>query len=206
MKKEENNKRKKTGILAVLLLLLVVVTVSYTYSMYKGFGTVESKARIAKWAVKIGENDLSSYASTPLSAELTLSDNEYVADNVIAPGRSGTYTVEIDPTGSQVAIDYIIKVSGIEGIENEKIKVTGARYWIGEVTGEGTAAAEATGTDGVTISQSLADVLANKKLTVEVTIEWLNVDTNDEVDTNNGKEAGEITVNTSITAKQHIAS
>lgn len=207
MTKAEGSKRKKSAILVMLLLLLVVVIGGYTYSRYMSSGTADSTADIAKWSVKIGTSDLDTYTTnSPLEAALTLAKNDYVADGVIAPGRAGTYTVEIDPTNSQVAIDYIIKVSEISGLSaaNDKIKVTGAKYWIGDVTGDGTNAT-VTGTDGVTISEALADVLANKKLTVKVTIEWENDDANNEIDTTNGKAAETAAVKTTITAKQHLA-
>lgn len=207
MTKSEGNKRKKSSILVILLLLLVVVIGGYTYSRYMSSGTADSTADIAKWSIKIGTSDLDTYTTeSPLEAALTLAANDYVADGVIAPGRAGTYTVEINPTDSQVAIDYIIKVNEISGLTaiNDKIKVTKAKYWIGEVSGEGTDAT-VTGTDGVTISESLDDVLANKKLTVKVTIEWENDDTNNETDTTNGKAAEKVAVKTTITAKQHLA-
>lgn len=207
MTKVEGSKRKKSAILVTLLLLLVVIIGGYTYSRYMSSGTANSTADIAKWSVKIGTNDLDTYTTdSPLTAALTLDANAYVADGVIAPGRSGTYTVEIDPTDSQVAIDYVIKVSEITGLTqaNDKIKVTGAKYWIGDVTGDGTNAT-VIGTDGVTISESLAEVTANKKLTVKVTIEWENDETNNTTDTTNGKAAETAAVKTTITAKQHLA-
>lgn len=207
MTKAEGSKRKKSAILVTLLLLLVVVIGGYTYSRYMSSGTANSTADIAKWSVKIGTGDLDTYTTdSPLEAALTLVANDYVADGVIAPGRAGTYTVEIDPTDSQVAIDYIIKASDVDGLTtaNENIKVTGAKYWIGEVTGDGTDAT-VTGINGVTISESLADVLAKKKLTVKVTIEWENVEDNNDTDTANGKVAEKAAVKTTITAKQHLA-
>lgn len=205
--KAGENKRKKSAILVVLLLLLVVVVGGYTYSRYMSSGTANSTATIAKWSVKIGSNDLDSYTTdAPLNAALNLSNNAYVSEGVIAPGRSGTFEVEIDPSGSQVAIDYVIKVDGITGLatENSNIKLTGAKYWIGDTAGEGQDAT-VTGDDGITISQDLADVEANKKITVKATIEWENDETNNTADTTTGKAAETATVKTSIVAKQHIA-
>lgn len=205
MTKQDNTKRKKSVILVVLLLLLVVTIVGYTYSRYMSSGTADSTATVAKWSVKIDNNDLDTYKSTPLEAPLTLDTNPYVDEGVIAPGSSGSYTVEIDPTGSQVAIDYVVKVSGIKGLTtaNDNIKVTSAKYWIGEVAGEGTNAL-VDGENGVTITESLAQVKNNEKLTVKVTIEWENVEANNDTDTSNGKESETVTVSTSITAKQHL--
>ena len=205
MTKTESSNRRKSGILVSLLLLLVVVIGGYTYSRYMSSGTAKSEAQIAKWSVKIGANDLETYTTEqPLDADLTLVANEFVDDNVIAPGRSGTFDVVIDPTDSQVAIDYIIKVTDVEGTTNDNIKVTGAKYWIGDITGEGTAAS-VIGDTGATIPEGLEDVKAGKKVTVRVTIEWENDDTNNTVDTTDGKTAGKVSVKTSIQAQQHIA-
>ena len=58
---------------------------------------------------------------------------------------------------------------------------------------------------GVTIEENLEDVLANKKVTVRVTITWDNDSDNENAaDTANGVTAADIKVPVTITAKQHI--
>lgn len=207
MEKKERNNRKKSAVLVLLLLLLFVVVGGYTYSRYTSTGDVTSTATIAKWAVKIGGANLDTYTTdSPLETTLTLVDNEYVADDVIAPGSKGTYEVEIDPTGSQVAIDYTIKLEEVKGLnpENTQIKVTGAKYTIEGGTEQDATVSTTDGT--VTISEDLDSVMANKKVTVKVTIEWVNDETNNTIDTTNGKNGGNVIVTSSITAKQHLAS
>lgn len=196
---------KKSGILAVVLLLLVVVVGGYTYSRYMSSATANSDATMAKWSVKIGANDLDTYTtSSPLAANLVLDANANVADGVIAPGRSGKFTVEIDPSDSQVAIDYNIKVKEITGIgTNSKIKVSSAKYWVGDKTGAGTDAT-VTGDTGATISETLTDVLGKKKVTVEITVAWENDESNNTADTASGKTGSAIAVKTEISAKQRL--
>ncbi len=204
MKKKENS-RRKVGI-AVLLLLLIIGVGTYTYSRYTSSATANSTASIAKWAVKVNGTDFSTTTQT-LTPTITWDTNEFVADGKIAPGRTGTFTIELDPTGSEVAIDYVLKIdsSAITGITNSasKISVTGATYKVGDGESQ---SATITGSDGITITEALADVQANKTVTVTVTIGWDNdSDKQNTADTENGATAGDIIVPTTITAKQHIS-
>lgn len=212
MAKEKNNSRKKSAILVVLLLLLVVVIGGYTYSRYQSEGKVSNTADIAAWKVQISSHDLSEYKSLPMEAALTVNTNENVAEGKLAPGTTGTYKLVIDPTGSEVAIDYEIKADSLKigetPVENEHLKITGAKYVLdaddGADTASGTPGQLSGG--GVTINESLEDVQAGKKVIVEVTVAWDNDDANNESDTKIGtSQDGQLKVNTTVTAKQKIA-
>ena len=197
---------RKYTILALVVFALIAV-IGGTYSRYSSTGTANATVGVAQWAVQLNGTDISS-ASAVVTPSLTYAANDNVAANKLAPGRTATFDVELDPTGSEVAIDYTLKINtaSITGITNASsaISVSGAKYWVGTITGEGTNAA-ITSTDGVTISESLADVQKKKKVTVRVTVTWDNAaDANSVADTANGVTAADITIPVNVTAKQHI--
>lgn len=202
----QNKKDKKIGgiILAILIILLIII-IGFTYSRYLSRGTANANVQIAKWQIKLNGQDMSTVPVTK-DVELNFVDNEYVKDDRIAPGRKVTFDVVLDPTGSEVAIDYILNfdVSSITGMTNanSKISVTSVKYKIGN---DGAITNATINNDEVIISESLVDVEANKVVTATLTLEWDNDSDNlSSDDTENGATAGVITLPVTVTAEQHI--
>lgn len=197
----------KRWTLVALIIFALVAIIGGTYARYSSSGDANATVKVAKWKVALNGSDISSATAT-VTPTVNYVANNYVKDGKLAPNRSATFDVELDPTGSEVAIDYVLKINtaNITGITNaaSKISVSGAKYRIGTVAGDGSNAT-ITGADGVTIEENLEDVLANKKVTVRVTITWDNDSDNENAaDTANGVTAADIKVPVTITAKQHI--
>ena len=200
-----NRKSKvKKGILAVAIIACLVAVIGGTYSRYISKGTANTTANVAKWSVKLNGTDMSTAPITK-DVALTYVANDYVKADTIAPGRKAKFDVVLDPTGSEVAIDYVLKIdtSAITGLTNNtsKVSITNAQYKIGSGAVQ---TANITSADGVTISESLADVESNKSLTMTITLEWENDEDLNAADTANGIQGGTITVPVTVTAMQHI--
>ena len=202
--------RKSTAkkmVLVAIILITVVALVSGTYSKYTNTATGTATLDIAKWSVKIDDTQMNAISSGALSVPLTYTANSYVKANKIAPGGSATFTLVIDPTDSEVAIDYDISIGAVTGLTNagSAIALTGATYTV-----DGGSAQNATITSGagaINFTEDLADVVAGKKVTVVGTITWDNAsDANSAADTANGLNDPSPTVAVSITAQQHIGS
>ena len=211
----ERRSRAKRGILIALVLVLLIYIIGSTYARYTNTVKLNGQVKIAKWAVKLNGTLMDTITETQ-TVTLTLSDNAYVSDDRIAPDRSAYFDILLDPTGSEVAIDYIIKCdfASATGITNtaSKIEVTGVEYW--EAAAIPTPATGGTaldkddlqGTDGIKISETLAKVEAGTKIAARVTITWDNdSDGHNVADTANGVAAGTITIPVTVTAQQHIA-
>ena len=114
----------------------------------------------------------------------------------LAPGRSGNFNIELDPTGSKVAMDYSIKIDST-AINNSNIEVTSVKI-------NGT---ELTGVDGVyTGTLTLAEVTSGTKVNANVTITWTdkNTDSANIEDTNTGSDANDISIPVTVTATQSV--
>lgn len=189
---------RKYTVLALVVFAIIAV-IGGTYSRYSSTGKANATVEVAKWAVKLNGTNISSATGT-VTPTLTYAENSNVAAKKLAPGRSATFDIELDPTGSEVAIDYTLEIAALTGITNSSstIAVTGATY----VIGTGDSATATITNDTISIPETLADVQANKKVTVTVTVTWTNGD--DAADTDNGVEADPITVPVTVTAQQHI--
>ena len=210
------NRQSKTkrGILITLIVVCLIALIAGTYARYTSTGTANVKAQIAKWHVELNGTDITT-TSEDVDVPLTYASNDYVKEGKIAPGRSASFTVELDPTGSEVAIDYAFNVDSaaiaraLEANSTSVISVTGATY----VVGEGTAQEATISNNTVTVSEGLTDVEAGKKVTVTVNLSWDNAD-----DANNASDTAEgvasyntnlstgkvITIPVTVTASQHI--
>ena len=217
--RENRRSGVRRGTLVALIILALIAIIGGTYARYTNTATLSGKVQMAAWHVELNAEDMNTAASTQ-DVTLTLEDNDYVSDDRIAPDRSGYFDILLDPTGSEVAIDYIIScdfanvASGIANTDSD-IAITGAKFWKAA-----TAGTDATGTaididsaSGVTLSETLAAVEANTPITVRVTVTWTHHEdtTHNGADTENGVAArtaanAMITIPVTVTAQQHIAS
>lgn len=202
----QNKQNEKIGgvIIAIIIILLIVI-IGFTYSRYLSTGTANVNAGIAKWQIKLNGEDMSSAPITK-DVELTYVANDYVKDDRIAPGRKATFDIILDPTGSEVAIDYKLKVdvASITGVSdvNSKISVTSVIYQIGE-DGEKQRAIISSDNE-VVVREALSDVESGKVVKMTAILEWDNDENLNSHDTANGAVAGTIKVPVTVTAEQHI--
>ena len=199
----KSNAKKWT--LIVLILITVIALVSGTYSRYTNTAAGTANLDVAKWSVKINDTQMSEIASGALPVALTDSAKEFVSANKIAPGRSATFTLVIDPTGSEVAIDYNVAIGAVTGLTNSgsAFALTSATYTVGDGTAQN--ATINAGAGKISFTEALADVEAGKKVTVVGTITWDNAaDAYSAADTANGLADPNPTVAVTVTAQQHI--
>lgn len=195
----------KKMVLVAIILITVVALISGTYSRYTNTATGTATLDVAKWSVKINDKQMSEIASGALPVALTYSANEFVSANKIAPGRSATFTLVIDPTGSEVAIDYKVAIGAVTGLTNSgsAFALTSATYTVGDGTAQNATINAGAGT--ISFTEALADVEAGKKVTVVGTITWDNAaDAYSAADTANGLADPNPTVAVTVTAQQHI--
>lgn len=212
----------KNGILATVTIACAVALIGGTYSRYTSTGTAAVSADIAKWSVKIGETDISTTSQT-VDTTFQYSENAFVAGGLLAPGRTGYVDIVLDPSGSEVAIDYTLAINttavqnALETGSDSKFKITGASYKFG-TGGDLTNVTPDPETGLVKIQQSLAQVTnqatENRKVYVTLNLEWDNDnDAHNASDTKEGVASysvnadpnrKSITIPVNVTATQHI--
>lgn len=189
-------RRKQHSKTELILLILVVLGVGLTiaYARYASNATSTMAAQVAPWKVSINSNDIVSTNTFTLD-DVEWLENEYVADGYIAPGREGTLTIEIDPSGSKVAMSYKLEIDQSK-ITNTSIKITGVTPSTGEITQE---------TDGsYTGIIPLEEVVANTKKTLTIGIEWEDNTANNTNDTATGTTTTNIEIPIKLTASQLV--
>lgn len=127
MKKSNKATTRKIVIITLMLLVVCLYFVAGTYAKYTWKGTATGKVAVAKWQVGLGAEQT---ATTDVA--FTVKDNVNVATGKIAPDCTATGTLEINPEGSEVSVDYKFKIDMTKLPENLDLKVSSVK--VGETT------------------------------------------------------------------------
>ncbi|MBR3198473.1 MAG: hypothetical protein IKG27_00500 [Bacilli bacterium] len=113
---------KKILILAVLVLLIAVCFT--TYAIYKSSATGNGSVKAAAWVVKVNNTDIVANNTFTLG-NINWGESRIGQNDTIAPGDTGTVTITIDATGSEVDVDYAITIN-TASLNNDQFTVTAA--------------------------------------------------------------------------------
>ena len=184
------NKKKKKSLVLISLLMLVGLTSGYVASTYAKYtatlDNASGETTVAKWNFKKGTN----YGKFEISLPATV-DATTLVDDRIAPGTSGTFTIDLDNSGSEVGVEYEITFATASGIPSNLVFKSG------------------TDTFTVTGSKVVGKIPAGQTKSVELNWEWLYEQTTgtladeDAEDNANGTAASRaMTLTAVVTGKQ----
>ena len=189
-------KSKNKGAVVVLALALIVAIIlsMYAYSKYTSTLTGNGTSTVAKWSFKVN-------GQTQTIPDINLGETMDAHNNVVtpklAPGTSGHFDLILDGSGSEVAIDYNIKLAITQ-------KPTNLKFYLDDKYQ--TPISETDGTLNIAGSIALEDV--NTPLTKTIYWQWPyetgktsnEIDKNDETDT---KDSGKnVTMTITVTGTQ----
>ena len=188
---------KKNVISVVVVAMLFAVSLFYiggTYARYSDEFSGNATGDIAKWQIKAGGSE-----STTLTPSFTYVTNQYVADNKLAPNRSMEAEIEIDLTGTEVAVDVLAEIDTSE-IESQigTSKITAKATIDGEDITKGTGKL-------ISLVNNSAFTADNGKKTLKITITWDNDDQQNVSDTNIGETVENLEIPVTLKVQQHIA-
>lgn len=191
---------KKRNLLAVIALLLVAITgglVANTYSRYLSSAKNTTTVNVAPWRIKVNTADIVNVSDASFETSVNWAENANVTEGYIAPAQTGTFEVEIDPTGSKVAMEYTIEIDESKlTAANKNIKLTSVK--VGDT--------DLTKTGNVYSGEiSLTEAEAGTKKNVVATVTWENEEANNAEDTKTGKAANDILLPVTVTVSQKIA-
>lgn len=191
---KKGSKIVRLGVLALTLTMVSTCLMGGTMARYVTEVTGTASASVAAW--KFNVNDTTSEKSTfsdialGSTANRASYDAKGIADKVIAPGTTGSFEIIIDGTGSEVGVDYTVKIAAASGTTlpaDLTFKVDGTAYILGnDVNG--------------TIDYSVAENAMKKTLTV--TWDWAFGESDDKDTNDNGYADTDWTLDITVTGKQ----
>lgn len=191
-----SKKKKIIVIVANLSAIVISFLGGQTFSKYitevKGTGS----AQVAMWSFKVyGDNE----QTQNVKLASTVDDNTLV-DNKIAPGTKGSFSIKIDGEGSDVGINYNIKV------QNETQKPANLFYtYQGKTyTDLNELALTASGTINADDSNKVKEILVNWEWPYQTGSDEISKSKNDVQDTQDGKNISNYTFDIVVTGTQVI--
>lgn len=181
---------KRLGMAALALTLITTCLMGGTLAKYtssvNGTGTVA----VAKWSFKAGEgtNAAKTDAFTFSLAD-TKDANVSVSSSKVAPGDKGKVSIKVDASGSEVGVNYTIKVDGLS-TTNDVVKFYSDSAYTTAIPA-----------DGYTGTIALADV--DTAATTDIYWKWVTASANgDAADTTIGESAPSETFTVTVTGTQ----
>ncbi len=207
MKKSNKATTRKIAIITLMLLVVCLYFVAGTYAKYTWKGTATGSVAVAKWQVGLGSEQT---ATTDVT--FAVKDNENVATGKIAPGCTATGTIDINPEGSEVSVDFKFKIDDTKLPQGIDMKVSSVKVGDTAITrgGDGyySGTIELAGKDALTADDA-------KTVTIEAT--WTDDGTtlgsvnDDGYGTNSDTQEGikadaerEITIPVTVLMEQHV--
>lgn len=186
----ENNKTRSKGTTALIVLLLLVTMVaiaiaSYAWAKYtETLDSASATASVAKWNVKATEDEGFTFKETY---------TKVIQPNKLAPGTEGKIDVGLDVTGTEVDVNYEIKL----------ISVVDAPTYLDFYSDEACTQKLNKTTGNVSVTTGTIPVTSTDKTATEyIYWKWPYNSGDDEQDTTDGKAAKPVTVTYQITATQ----
>lgn len=109
----------RLGALALMLTVISTCLLGGTMARYVTEVTGSATATVAAWSFKANNGGSELTTTTPIDLGDTTNRTSYdgttLKEGVIAPGTSGSFTIEIDGSGSEVGIDYEVAVKAASG-------------------------------------------------------------------------------------------
>ena len=198
------NTAKKWTFVALVVFLLIAL-IGGTYTRYTSTASGTGTAQVAKWAVKI--NDTNIVSNDTFTLTFNEVENNDVVDGKIAPSSTLYADFVVDPTGSEVAVDYSFSLSNITasaGSVPSDIAVSSV------VASTGTSNAVTLTNSGSTYSGTIglasqnAALTSSEAVTVRVYVTWTNTEANNANHTAAGVATPTLSMTVTGTARQHI--
>lgn len=184
-------------ILSFALVAITTAAITYTFARYSNTATGTSTAQVAPWVVKVNQTDITA-SNTFTAGEINWADNANISEGYTAPGRDGSFNIEIDPTGAKVAMEYEVSIDTTEFDAYNQIVIY-------EVKNNTTNEVLTKNSDGKYTGIIALDEVENGTVQdLEVTIKWNNDEANNASDTTIGTTVESIQIPVTVTASQYL--
>ncbi len=157
-----------------LFLVLSFLIILESYGLFEVNTESPVVSDLAKWQIAINYSNITGENQTFLIPQVNWLANDKVSPGKAAPGSSGYFEIIIDPTGSEVAIEYEIELD-FANLNNDKIYISSVLNKYGQPV--------TLNLEGNYIGViSLTNVLNTETDIIRVNFVWANDEYNNEID------------------------
>ncbi len=179
MKKNKINNKTLLIVLTIILVFLTSYIIVNTFAIYEESVTTKAGERLAKWDITINNTTMGTNTNTFSLSSLAWTPSSRVKEGKVAPGMTGSFTIEIDPGDTEVSIKYDVTFD-TSGLTNTAFRITSVlETEVGGLvrTGENTYSGIIT----------LREIGLGYTHQIVANLAWVNDDYNNDADTEWGK-------------------
>lgn len=131
-------KKRRTGIIiiAIILVCIIYLQANSTYTSYESEVEGSANSEVADWKIKVNDTLITTNQTEAINIDSIDWETEHTREGTISPGTSGTITITIDPTTTQVAFDYELRIIDRTVDETKLLTVTSVENTLTELTKE----------------------------------------------------------------------
>lgn len=166
--------KKPLLIIAFLFLIILSYQILDSYGIFESDTSSDISSSIAKWQILVNGSNITGSTNTFNIDTVNWETNSGVAPGKAAPGLSAYFEILINPSGSEVSIEYEIFLDFLN-LNNDKISLISIKDKLGNSLTE----VDANKYKGVI---GLEDVLQGNIEKIRVEFTWENDESNNEID------------------------
>lgn len=177
----KQNKKKIIILAYICSMLILIYETIHIYAIFYSEVTGNVQLRNGTWNIVINGTEISNGVEKNFEINnVNIKENEHVKPGKLAPGLSGDFELLIIPQNTDVSIKYDISLN-TENMKNSSLKIKSVeeKEYNNELiqTGENT----------YTAIIPLEKIKQGKNNRIKIEVEWENIETNNEEDTEEGK-------------------
>lgn len=104
-------------ILLILVLIFAFLVIRSTYSKYLTQTDDNASLHIANWNIKLNDKDISEAKNFTNNVPITLDENPYIENDLIAPTSVGSFRLKLESTGTELPFKYNLTIAGEESFD-----------------------------------------------------------------------------------------
>lgn len=101
-------------LLLVLILIMAFLIIRNTYSKYITESMSSSKLNISRWNIKLNNESIKNKADFSEDIQIEYKENPNAAQGVVVPTSKGTFSLELESTGTDLPYEYKISFLNTE--------------------------------------------------------------------------------------------
>ena len=183
----------KVHILIFILIIAIIMTIATTFSRYKRLSSSSAVLTFAKWNISVNDTVISNSQNNS-NIEVPIVIENGLEDNIIRNGNTGYFEIEIDPTDTEVGVEYTINLSFVKLPSNLLSNMLFESYSLDGGTTKNNISNNSI--SGNILLGSKASLDSNDVKTYRVYWRWVGSD----LDTN----PGDCKINTNVTVRQVV--
>ena len=102
--------KKNLILISSILLILTCVQIIRSFGVFQSTYSEDNDLNIAKWHINVNDYDLNNTENTFYVDSITYRNNSGVVTGRFAPGVTGEFLLEIDPTDTEVSFEYHLSI------------------------------------------------------------------------------------------------